>query len=157
MVGLIYILALLVPIQGFTIISGGQYLVSVKEEKYFTYSVLGGAVINSVLNLLLIPYLFAYGAAIASVVAEICVALIQLNYIRRHLCLESIFKILFKYILAASVMMLMMIAGQWWLDANAVGTFISVIIGTVVYGLCLLGLHDDMLWEYGRKIKYKLW
>ena len=156
-VGLIYILALLVPIQGFTIISGGQYLVSVKEEKYFTYSVLGGAVINSVLNLLLIPYLFAYGAAIASVVAEICVALIQLYYVLQHLKIKKIFTPLLKYMFAALTMLLMIIIEQCLLETSIISTLINIVTGGVIYSLCLFIMHDDMFMEYSCKFRCKLW
>ena len=57
-------------IKGFAVIARTQYLIPMKMEKEFTKSVIGGALVNLVMNIILIPSYGALGAAIATVIAE---------------------------------------------------------------------------------------
>ena len=53
-----------------------------KMERDFTVSVAGGAVVNLVLNLLLIPRFGALGAAVATVIAEFAACVLQFYSLR---------------------------------------------------------------------------
>ena len=64
-------------------ITGNQYLLSVKREKEYTISVIVGAIVNVILNYILIRYYKSYGAAIATVIAELCVTVVQLYFVRK--------------------------------------------------------------------------
>lgn len=57
-------------IKGFAVIARTQYLIPMKMEKELTKSVIGGALVNLVMNIILIPSYGALGAAIATVIAE---------------------------------------------------------------------------------------
>lgn len=65
-----------------TNVLGIQYLIVFDRYKSYTISVTVGCVINLILNLLLIGKLGAYGAAIASVVTEFMVFVIQYFMVR---------------------------------------------------------------------------
>lgn len=65
---------------GMTGILGIQVLTSTGREKYVLYSVAFGACVDLLLNFLLIPTWGASGAAFATMIAEYCVLLVQINY-----------------------------------------------------------------------------
>jgi len=69
-----------------------QYLIPKHYDKIYIISVWVGAVLNLVLNYLLIPRLYAVGAAIATVVAEASVMSIQFIYVRKELPIISYIK-----------------------------------------------------------------
>lgn len=65
---------------GLTGVLGVQVLTSLEKEKYVLLSVTIGAISDFILNLLLIPYHGAAGAAIATLIAEFLVLFVQLYY-----------------------------------------------------------------------------
>ncbi|MBQ2637962.1 flippase, partial [Candidatus Saccharibacteria bacterium] len=75
--------SLLILAVGLNNVSGIQYLVATGKQNLFTISVIAGALVNAIGNLLLIPTLGAKGAIIFSVVAEFTILLIQLIMIRK--------------------------------------------------------------------------
>lgn len=79
-------------IKGFAVIARTQYLIPMKMENEFTKSVVGGAIVNLILNLILIPPYGAMGAAIATVVAELVACSMQFVSLRgRKLGLGKLF------------------------------------------------------------------
>lgn len=142
------ILALLVPIQGLTVISGGQFLVSIKEETHFTYSVITGAVINVTLNLILIPMFFAKGAAIASIVGEIGVAVVQMYYARKMLSLKNVFSSARNYFFAGATMYVILYFMGAYFQPTPLSTIILVITGASIYGIILCLIKDMFTLNY---------
>lgn len=69
-------------VKGFSGIARTQYLIPMKMEKEFTKSVVGGAAVNLILNLLLIPRHGALGAAVATVIAELAACVLQFFSLR---------------------------------------------------------------------------
>ena len=68
---LIRILSPLVVFIGISNVTGIQYLVPVGRQKDYTTSVVAGAIINLILNMILIPKFQSIGAAFASICAEL--------------------------------------------------------------------------------------
>lgn len=78
-------------IKGFSIIIRTQYLIPMEMEKEFTKSVVVGALVNLLLNFILIPPYGALGAAIATVIAELVACILQFFSIRqRNLCIGKL-------------------------------------------------------------------
>lgn len=75
------IVSLLIIVIGFNNLTGVQVLLGFGLDKNFLYSIVAGASSNFLLNLVLIPYLGASGAAISSVFAEMVVLGTMLYYI----------------------------------------------------------------------------
>ncbi len=63
-----------------------------RDKKNFTVSVVCGAIVNFILNLILIYKFNSIGASIATVVAELVVAVVQLYYVRDVLKISDIMK-----------------------------------------------------------------
>lgn len=59
-----------------------QYLVPTKQQNKLTKSVCIGALVNVILNAILIPKWYSVGAAIASVIAEFSVTFVQFVYVK---------------------------------------------------------------------------
>ena len=87
---LLWILAFLIPIIGISNVIGIQYLITTTRENLLTRSVCFGAIINFLLNLIMIPIFYSIGAAITSVIAEMCISAIQLFYIRKEFSFKRI-------------------------------------------------------------------
>lgn len=74
------IMSLVIVFIGYNNLVGMQILVGMRLDKYFLCSIISGAAINFMLNLLLIPYWGAIGASVASVIAEISVLAVAVYY-----------------------------------------------------------------------------
>ncbi|MBQ1681717.1 MAG: flippase [Agathobacter sp.] len=142
---LLKILCFLIPLIGLSNVTGIQYFMTTKREWYVTRTVCIGAVVNLLLNLALIPYAFSLGAAIASVIAECAITSAQLYLARKELSVKRILTCGWKYIIAACVMFVVLLAEGGFLAPGAFGSAILIATGVVVYGLMLLLLHDELL------------
>lgn len=69
---------------GMTNIMGIQMLVPMGKEKFVLYSEIAGAIVDLVLNMILIPRYAAAGAAIGTMAAEIVVWIVQLYFMREN-------------------------------------------------------------------------
>lgn len=83
------ILAVIIPLIAVSNVLGVQCLIPNGRDKAYTVSVVVGAIVNVLLNVLLIPLYQAYGAAIATVAAELAVLLVQLTCLSRELPLRQ--------------------------------------------------------------------
>lgn len=79
------IISIVIPIISASNVIGVQYMLPKCSDTAYTASVFAGAAINILLNLLLIPYLGAVGAAIATVAAEAAVLAVQCWVVRHDL------------------------------------------------------------------------
>lgn len=79
---------------------GMQIMVPMKKENYLTISVLSGAIVNFILNVILIPKYKALGAVIGTVVAEFVVTFLQIILIRKLLDLKSLFTGFWKHLMS---------------------------------------------------------
>ena len=137
-------------------VTGIEYLVPTKREHLYTRTVLFGVVINFCLNLILIPHYFSYGAAIASVVAEIVIALSQLICIRKELDLSIVFKSSGKYLISGICMLILLLIECSFLPANIASTFFMVVSGAAVYFIMLLVLRDEFFIENAKSVISKI-
>lgn len=123
---------------------GKQFLLPTNQMKPYTASVIGGAFVNIILNIMVIIPFGAVGAAIASVIAEGVVTGIQLFAVRQTLQLKYLFKNTWKYLLAAGAMgMVAYMIGT--LRAGVTGLVLQVVIGAMVYVLLILLLKPTIL------------
>lgn len=142
---LLPILSVLVVVIGLSCVNGVQYFIPIGKENIYTLTVVTGAVVNVILNLILIPKYFSIGASIASVVAETSVTLVGFIYIYRKKLL-SIGKILFmslKYFISGLVMLLGLILIKGYLiEKSLISLLLLVCIGAIIYVVMLFVLRD---------------
>lgn len=144
---------------GITNMLGMQMLVPLGRENIVLYSVIGGAVVDLVLNSILIPKYASTGAAVGTLVAEIVVLVIQYMYMRRD------YQSMFSGISYWKVLPGLLLGSlcSWWVKGLNVLPFwqlvISAIIFFVIYGVSLVLLKEqlvtELLEEYWEKFKNK--
>lgn len=130
---------------GFSNVIGVQFLLPTKREKQYTISVICGALINFAVNVLLIPKFGAFGASVGTVIAEAAVATIQIIFIRKEIKIIYILKDICNYLLAGMLMMVTCFIIQNIIGIGTICVILQVVIGTLVYGLVLLIVKDDMM------------
>ena len=150
------ILSVLVLAIGLNNVFGLQYLIPAGEDKKFTLSVTCGAVTNFLLNLVLIRLFKSYGAAIATIVAEIAVAVIMFCFIRKNISLREIFKSSIKYMISGIIMFVPCSMLGRILAPSIINTFIIVFTGVVVYLICLILLKDGFFFEIANRLTSRL-
>ena len=137
---------------GFSNVTGMQYLVPVGKQKEYTKSVTIGAVSNLILNVILIRLIQSVGAAIASVLSEILVFVVQYYYVKDIIEIKQIARISFKYIISGLIMFIFLILTQVIMNSTALNTIIQIILGGGIYFIVLLILRERFVNEIINKI-----
>ncbi len=153
---LLPILGLLIIIIGLSNVTGIQYFVTTKRERLLTATVIIGAVVNFVCNLILIPKLYSIGASIASVAAEAVITLTQLYFIRNELSFTRIMAQSIKYLLAGACMLLVLFFENHYLSASVLHSCIMIFSGAIVYFIALFILKDQFFFAYAKQVLQKL-
>lgn len=152
---LIQILSFLILAIGINNMTGMQYLVPTGRQNIYTVTVIAGAVINIALNCILIPGYLSIGAAVASVLAESCIAVLQLIFVRRELPVKNILKNSYRYICSGIVMYIVLRLEKDFLLYNmqaVISILLMVITGVVVYFAMLFIMKDEFFMENCRQI-----
>lgn len=145
----------MVLIIGFGNVFGTQYLLAVGKTKEYTFSVILGAIVNFLLNLLLIPNLLAKGAVIATLCAELSIAAIQFYFARRIFSINWI-KQTYKYWISAIVMFILVKQVGYIDTKRSILIFIQIVIGGITYISILFIIKDRILLKAIDSIKKKL-
>ena len=133
---------------GLTGLLGIQILVPLGKEKYVLYSEIAGAVVDLILNAILIPKLGASGAAIGTLVAEGVVLTVQIIALRNDNIKDAFRPVQYwKIVIAAAAGC----AACFWVPVLHQGNFITLLISAVllfgVYAGVLLLLKEPMAKE----------
>lgn len=116
----------------------GNFLVASNNENKYTTGVVAAAIINFMLNLLLIPSHGSLGAAVATLIAETASTSLQAYYARRLVDLSYVARAFVRYAIPSALMgVSIALLGQ--LDLPSILHMItSVATGILVYGAYLL-------------------
>lgn len=134
---------------------GSRILLVTGHEFKMTVCVWIGAVVNIICNFLLIPFLGEIGAAAASVISEVVVAVIYVllgrKFYKLSLKLSEVVKVLAGTVLMGGAAYF---AG-FIVDNVIVKLIIQVCTGVVVYFVFMLIVKESMVTEYWDKLKAK--
>ena len=86
---LLALLAIYLPVQGFASVLRTQYLIPNRWDKQYTISLCIGAIVNVVINYLLIPQFHAVGAVIGTIAAETSVCVAQALFVSKCLPIKT--------------------------------------------------------------------
>ncbi len=153
---LIKIISPIILLIGLSNIIGNQYLLPGKKQKQYTLSVIGGAIVNIIMNSFLINIYGAIGAAIGTVIAEFTVTTIQILYTRKDFNWKEILRLPIGYIISSLIMFLICFFVGKIMGDGLLSVVLQVIIGIVVYALMLLRLKDAFAIETLNRVKSKL-
>ena len=130
---------------GMSNVTGIQILLPLGKERVVLYSEIVGAIVDTIINILLIPKMGATGAAIGTVIAEFAVLVVQL-YALRNEVLD--FFLHYNYLRLVAAIILSS-AACWWVKWMNFGTFVSLLISSIcffsVYLIVLLLFKDPMM------------
>lgn len=149
--GLLKISSFLLVIVGLSNVTGLQYLIPTKRQKFLTYSLTAGAAVNFLLNIILIRMYQSYGAITASVIAETAIASVQFWVIRRELSIKRIMMSGMNYYIAGGVMLSLLLFMSSRLTPSAFHTLVMILTGAAIYSSLLFILRDKLLLEYSAR------
>lgn len=138
---------------GWSNVTGTQYLMPINRVNEYTKSVTAGAVVNVVLNLVLIYLWGARGAALTTDVSEFVVTSVQLFYIRDTISRRKLFGAVWKYLLAGLVMFLVVYRIANTIRMNVLNLILEVLLGVVVYAIGIFLLRAPILKQAETLIK----
>lgn len=150
---LIMMFSPMVVIIGFSNVLGLQYLIPLKKDKNYTVAIISGAVVNLMLNLILIPLFWSYGACIASVSAELVVTSVMFYFARDSISLIELLKKSWKYIVSGIVMFIVVFLSQVNISSSILHTVELISEGIVIYFILLLLFKDELSLSYWHKMK----
>lgn len=143
-IGLLKILSPLVIIIGVSNCLGAQYYNPAGLRSKSAKFIIVGSCINLILNLCLIPKFGSYGAAVATIVAELVISILYLRYCDGFLTLKKICKFSLKKLIAGLIMLAVVyIISELNLFRNSIVIAIQVILGALTYGISLMILKDE--------------
>ena len=151
------ILSFLFIVMGINSVTGSQYLISTGQQNKHTKFLLIGGGVNVVLNIILIPKFMAIGAAIASVIGEMIISLLELFYLNKtkQYNPKVIGKNIYKYIISGICMFLIICIFRNYID-TLLGIIVIVGIGALIYFSILVILKDELLLNEIKKRKNKI-
>ncbi|MCR6513732.1 MAG: flippase [Clostridium chrysemydis] len=138
-------------------ILGIQVMLPMRMERQFTISVCVGAVVNVILNILLIPTLFSLGTTFASVIAEFAVTLVQVLFLRKFVDLNKIIRTVWKPLAGSIIMMTVVFIVEKYIHINGIlATIVQTGIGIIIYILVMAILKSSVLNFALKEIKSKI-
>lgn len=152
-------LAITLPFTSIANVVRTQVLIPQHRDKEFVISVCAGAVVNLIMNFLLIPKLNALGAVIATICAETMVCMIHLIAVRKNV---GIFKYIFKslpFCLFGLIMVPLVVIIGDCVGIRIASLVLQVLIGGIFYCsisvVYMLIRHDELLFEIVSWIRHK--
>ncbi|MGN8804184.1 MULTISPECIES: flippase [unclassified Blautia] len=141
---------------GITNILGIQILVPLGREKTVLYSEIAGAIVDVIINALLIPKYASAGAAIGTLAAEFVVFVVQYTALKNEVTdafkLIHYGKILIGLILGS--------VASLWVKTLGLGSFITLLISAMlffgIYGLFLLITKEELVMEIFNQVIGKI-
>ena len=160
-INVLRILSPLAVIVGLSGVIGSHYYTPFLKKRMSNKYLITGAIINFVINILLIKNFKSMGAAIATIFAEMVVtSLYIINCDKKIFNMKMCIKNSYKYLIASISMAIIVLFVKNILQINILSVCILGVIGMVSYGLILLILKDEYLYsvlsDLGGKISGKI-
>lgn len=147
------IIAPIIVFIGISNLVGLQMLYPLGKIKLVTFSTCIGATVNLTLNLILIPNLAQNGAAVATVIAELSVAVAQFFMVRKLIPFSLINKETFKYFISSLLMALICYGVMSLLYSDVIRIIVVSLVGMFVYGTIMILSKDKFTLSIWDQIK----
>lgn len=146
---ILYVLAPVILALGLSDLYGGQYLIASGHQKEFNISIATGAVINIIMNYFMIQRWNSIGAAIATLIAETSIVLLQ-AYIAHKYIQFSITPKLY-YVVAGGLIFVTTKSMDLLLEKNIYVLAGQILTGVMIY-VVVLYWNKDEFFMWGIKI-----
>ena len=127
------LLCISLPFMIWSMLIRNLYLIPYELDKIYVKSVIIGAVVNFITNLILIPIIGVYGAAIGTIIADICLAFFQTYPIRKNLDIKLFSKYIAIYILYGIVMIIGIEIIKHCISSRLLCIITEITVGGMIY------------------------
>lgn len=124
---------------------GTQYLMPIKRVKEYTLSVIMGALVNILFNFILISEYSAKGAAIATVISELSIAMVQFYFVHSEFEWAKMFNGIGRYFVSGLAMFVIVFQMNSNMSMTAIHLLIQIVVGVVVYVVMLFIVRAPIL------------
>ena len=122
---------------------GGQCLTPCGKRGKSAFALWAGAIVNFIVNLILIPYCGSVGAVIASVLAELIITLLYFYLSREYISIKYFFQCSWKKFVASVFMFLCLFYMVNEFNISVFATFFEIFVGSLIYFGVLFVLKDE--------------
>lgn len=136
---LLSIMAITLPFYSIGNVIRTQMLIPSMRDAPYVVSVILGAIINVIINLMLIKPLGAVGAVVATLCAEIIVACYQINSVKKELELRKYMKLILYFFVIGLFMASVVLYIGVSIKNRILGLTIQIVVGMSIYSL--LGIY----------------
>lgn len=136
---------------------GQQCLIAREKQKKYNIAIIISALINVILNGLLVCLFQSTGVSIASVAANLVSIMLILYMSKGEIDISELFTEFWKYLLSSVVMCVIVIFLKKVWKFDLIKIIIQIGIGTVIYFVTLLCLKETFMNSFMRKIKSKVY
>lgn len=142
---------------GLSSVIGAQYLIPTNQIKPYTFSLVLGAVVSLILDIILIPKLGLFGAIYATVIAEFVVLVYQTYFVvkNQQFHCHDLYQDLIKYIVSGIVMFILVKMIGHVLSNVFYNLILQVAGGTFIYGLLITLLRTKPICFIKNKLLYR--
>lgn len=130
---LIKLLSLTLPIVSFANILRTQYIIPNEKDKIYIGSVALGAIINLIINIILIPKLESIGACIGTIMAEFSVMFYQIMAVKNNLTIKKYIKNIIPFALKSIIMFVVIYLLNFLKCNNFIILILQIFIGVTCY------------------------
>ena len=154
---LIMLLAVTLPFLSFANVIRTQYLIPKERDKDYIISVSLGAIVNLVINIILIPKYASVGACVGTIFAEAIVAIYQTISVKNELNVKKYIKNALPFFIKAFVMLIAVYSFNYISMNTLLRLLLQLSLGCVIYGVLnlkyILSIVDikKILSKMGRK------
>lgn len=135
---------------GLSNLTGIQVLVPMGLEKYTVISTICGALVDLIINIVLIPHLGTIGAAIGTMFAELIVLIIQVMYLRNrikfNIDIRNILKIIIASIISMSILLL--VKPLIFVASSFINFIVCALVFFIPYSAILIVTGETICSEY---------
>lgn len=152
------ILSLSIVTVAFSNFFGYQVLTTIGKEHHMLYSTIIGAIINIMLNLMLVFRFKHNGVAIASAITELCVAIYQFAVVKKFVKLYISEKFVLSVLLSTGIMCVGVSIVKKIISQSIAVLCMSVIVGVFIYLLMTYVMGNEITYQIiskGKLLKKK--
>lgn len=126
-------------------LSGNQYFTATNQVNILLKSYVSAAVVNVIINAILIPQKGFAGAAIATVISSYISVGVQYYYLNKQIKITGFITDLFRYLLVSLVMGACILGINQFIKNGVVETFFDIVFGGGIYLTLLFVIKDKIL------------
>ena len=130
------ILSMILIFKSISQITRQQYLIPMEKDKIYINSTIIGAILNFIINLILIPIYQTIGACIATVITELILVIYQKYKIEKDMKIfKTITKFMIDVLVKSTIMFVLILILGCFIENQIIKTMLQILVGILIYGI----------------------